>query len=146
MGIRKAVPSDLAAVLRINADGFVGDDPFDASWLVEKLQHPGTRLVVDDAGVGVIRGFLLTERYQIGTEVKLIAVHQQFRRQGVGSRLLSRVRGPAGAWVRKENAASRAMFTARGWEETAGLVEQEAPAEAHSGEWVYFLLSERKVK
>ena len=146
MGVRRAVPSDLSAVLRIGAGGFVGDDPFDAQWLVDKLAEPGTQLVVDDAGANLIRGFLVIQRYTSGTVVRLIAVDPQFRRQGVGKRLLARVKGPAGAAVREENAPSRAMFEKAGWEQTVKeWVEESKPSEAHSGNWVYYALQKQKV-
>lgn len=140
MGVRQAKPCDLAACLRINAAGFVGDDPFDAAWLVERTALPGTLLLVDDAGAGVIRGFVLTQRYATGTKLLIIATDPQFRRQGVGRRMLGRVKAPAGAWVRKENEASRAMFTKAGWhEEFSGWQEADKPSQ-HTGEWCYYTL------
>lgn len=140
MGIRKAVPGDLAACLQINTDGFTGDDPFDAAWLVAKVAEPGTTLFVDDAGVGVVRGFLLTQRYDLGTIVRIIAVGAQFRRQGVGSGLLGKVKHPAGAWVRKENKASRGMFGKAGWVEAVPHWEEATKPASHSGGWVFYTL------
>lgn len=146
MGIRRATPGDLAAVLKINSEGFVGDDPFDAAWLVAKLAEPGTRLVVDDAGVNVMRGFMLTQHYASGVEVVLIAVDRQLRRHGVGRRLLARVKGPAGAWVRKENAASRALFAGAGWEQSVSEWTEAEKPEKHSGEWCYYVLSRSRAE
>lgn len=134
MPVRAARPADLLAVLGICHDAFAGaDGPIRASWLVRRLADPGTRLLVDDAGAGLVRGFLLEVRYAAGARVRLVAVGDAYRRQGVGRRLLACVRGPASAWVRSENRASRAMFAAAGWAEAV------APRR-RKGDWAYFVL------
>jgi GNAT superfamily N-acetyltransferase len=133
MAVRPARPADILPVLQIAQDAFQGQDgPIGASWLCRRLADPGTRLVVDDAGVGLVRGFILLVRYAAGTRVRLVAVGQNYRRQGVGGRLLSVVRGPASAWVRSENAASRGLFSGAGWEEAI------APRR-RKGDWAYYV-------
>ncbi len=129
--IREATPSDLAAVLEIAADGFKGEDRIGPAWLVRKLAQPGTTLHVESLGADCVRGFVLIERYRPGELVRLIAVAPSHRRQGVGRAMLGKIRAPASAWVRAENAASRAMFEGAGW----GLATQPTRRE---GEWVYF--------
>jgi ribosomal protein S18 acetylase RimI-like enzyme len=136
--IRPALPGDLDAVLRIGATSFAHDaDRFGATWLVRRLARPGTELFVDSPGAGIVRGFLLVERYATGTVVKLVATDPQFRQQGVARRLLATVRGPAATWIRTENAPSRATFEAGGWVQTA-------PPKARSGEWTFYTLPPEK--
>lgn len=146
MAIRRATPGDLAAVLRIADGGFFGDDPFEAKWLIDKLAEPGTVLQVDDAGVGCVRGFLLTQKYAAGTVIRIIAVDPQFRRQGVGTGMLARVKGKAGAWVRVENAASRGMFERAGWVQSVPLWREAFKPADHSGDWVYFAKEPRPAR
>lgn len=138
MAIRTAVPGDLTAVMRIARQGFTGDDRFGTVWLIKKLAEPGTRLMVDDPGCGVIRGFLLTQTYDLGCIVRLIATEKGFRGQGVALGLAKTVTGPAGAWVRVENTASRKTFEKAGWTlAVEGWAEAKRP-EKHSGDWVFY--------
>ncbi len=132
MGVRAAKPCDLAAVLAVARDGFRSPDLFGPRWLVDTLARPGTSLLVESPGAGVVRGFLLTERYPTGTVVRYVAVGQCYRCQGVGRRLLARVNGPGSAWVRSENAASRALFASAGW-------RPEIAPRKRRGEWFYFV-------
>lgn len=128
--IRPARVSDLADVLAICRQSFRRPDRFGPRWLLSQLAD-GAALRVDDGGAGLVRGFTLTHRRPGGTWLRYVAVAADSRRCGVGRRLLGSVRGPAFAWVRTGNAASRAMFAAAGWE--AGVV----PA-GRRGEWVRF--------
>ena len=133
--IRPAQVCDLDDVLRISRAGFLArEDRFGAGWLVSVLALPGTRLWVESPGVGVIRGYLLTESYQTGTLARLVAVDPDYQRQGVGRRLLAMVAAPGSAWVRTENVASRGLFTAAGWE-----MANDPPKRRRAGSWVYFV-------
>ena len=138
MAIRRANPGDLSDILRISGDGFFGDDPIDAAWLVGECSKPGTLLQVEDAGAGCIRGFLLTHKYTGYSIIRLIAVDPKFRRQGVGRGLLAKVRGKAGAWVREENEASRTMFERAGWRVSVPKWTEAEKPQSHSGNWIYF--------
>jgi ribosomal protein S18 acetylase RimI-like enzyme len=132
MGVRAAKPCDLAAVLAVAREGFTGPELFGPRWLCDTLANPGTAMLVESPGANVVRGFLLTERYLTGTVVRYIAVGACYRKQGVGRRLLARVNGPASAWVRAENIASRSLFTASGW-------RSEIAPRQRRGEWCYFV-------
>ncbi len=112
--IREAKPQDLREVIRICSASFNRKERFDAAWLVEILAEEAT-LYVDDAGIGVLRGFMILKKVTYGTCVRFIAVAPEFRKQGVGKGLLAIVDGPAYAWVREENKASQAMFESSGW-------------------------------
>lgn len=130
--IREAKPSDLAAVLEIAASGFERIDRATADWLVKELNLPGVILYVDSLGPSGVRGFVLIERYTEGDSVKIIAVHPGHRAQGIGRKLLAKAGKSAGAWVRAENKASRAMFTRDGWKIASKTTKKP-------GEWVYFV-------
>lgn len=129
---RPAMPGDLQSVLDIAAAGFTLDR-FGPAWLVRRVSLSGVSLMVDDAGAGLVRGFILASLYDTGFRVDYIAVGPEYRRQGVGRRLLAAVRGPASAWVRSENAASRGLFAAAGW-------ELAVPPRTRKGDWCYFAL------
>jgi GNAT superfamily N-acetyltransferase len=130
--IRNARPSDLADVLSICKVSFARADRFGPRWLVNALAD-GATLRIDDGGASLVRGFALIQQRPAGVNwLRYVAVAADSRRRGVGRRLLAAVRGPAYAWVRCENAASRAMFAAAGWE--AGIV----PDGRRRGEWVRF--------
>jgi ribosomal protein S18 acetylase RimI-like enzyme len=135
IGIRASKPVDLLAVLEIASEGFApGTKVRSVKWLVNYLSRPGVQLKVDDAGAGLLRGFLLTETRSTGTTVEVIAVGEQFRKQGVGKRLLATVRPEAAAWVRSENTASQGLFLRNGW-------AVSIPPKKKRGCWVYFKLS-----
>lgn len=131
MSVRAAKPCDLAGVLAIAAEGFeAADDRLTPGWLVRTLARPGTALRVDSPGAGIVRGFLLAERYPTGVLARIVAVGAAFRRQGVGRRLLETIRGPASAWVRWENTPSQLLF------ESVGFVACNPPRKRR-GEWLF---------
>lgn len=139
--IRPAVPADIVSIMRIARQGFVGDDRFGTVWFVKKLAEPGTECWVDDAGVGMIRGFIVLQKYlPEGVIVRLIGTDRGCRRQGVALTLLSTVdtKVPAGAWVRVENEGSRATFAKAGWKVSVPSWAEAKKPEKHTGEWVYF--------
>lgn len=139
--IRLATPADLIMVLRICRQGFAGDDRFGALWFLKKVAEPGTVLQVDDAGLGAIRGFLLTQAIEQGTLVRMIGVERGYQRQGVGTGLLATVTGPAGAWVRDENVASRTLFTRAGFRTAVPEWTEDARKKnpIHTGKWLLFV-------
>ncbi len=132
MSVRAAQPCDLRAVLDIAKAGFGPQDRFGPGWLVDTLAEPGTRLLVESPGAGVVRGFLLVQRYPTGAVVRYVAVGPVYRQQGVGRRLLARVRGPATAWVRSANLASQGLFRSAGWRTAI------APRRRR-GDWAFFV-------
>lgn len=137
--IRTAVPADLTAVMRIARQGFTGDDRFGTVWLVKLLAYPGTVLYVDDAGVGVIRGFMVVQSYAAGDIVRLIATDKGFRQQGVGRALLDVLpRKPVGAWIRSENTGSQALFAGAGFTVGAPKWTEAAKPERHTGDWIFY--------
>lgn len=137
--IRDAVPADLTAVMRIARQGFHGDDRFGVVWLIKVLAQPGTRMVVEDAGVGVIRGFLLTQTYAAGTMVRLIAVDPGARNQGIAKTLLSSLPDhQCGAWIRRENEASQRTFAAAGFKVATATWSEAKKPERHTGDWVFY--------
>lgn len=118
MAVRAAVPADLKAVVEIGRACFTErEDRFGAAWLLSYLAQPGTALLVEDAAITQVRGFLLTEHYGGTTVVRTVAVHPEARREGIGRLLLASVSAPAWTWIRTENAASRGLFEAMGWRE-----------------------------
>lgn len=133
MAVRPAVPADLRAVVAIGRESFFGEDAFGATWLVGKLAQPGTALLVEDAAITLVRGFILTEHHQLGTVVRLIAVLPDARREGIGRLLLASVTGPAWTWIRETNEASQRLFSSMGW------VEAEPPRKRR-GDWRYYRL------
>lgn len=138
--IRPAQPCDLAAVLDIAKESFtLPADRFGAKWLVRRLALPGVELYVDSPGAGVVRGFVMLERYPTGTVVRLIATGSQHRGQGVAKRLLAATvpTGPGSTWIRTENQASRATFESAGW-------KISTPPRARSSEWVYYALPDAR--
>lgn len=139
--IRPAVPADLSTVMRICRQGFRGDDRFGTVWLVKKLAEPGTTCYVDDAGIGVVRGFIILQKYEAGTIVRLIGTDSGCRKQGVGSALLSGAvdpRVPHGAWVRVENEASQQLFRKAGWKIAVATWAEPKKPKDHTGDWVFF--------
>lgn len=129
---RPALPCDLAAVVRIARASFPEpDDQFGAAWLVRFLEQPGVELFVDSPGVGVVRGFALLERKATGTTLRVLATDAAHRRRGVAKRLIGMVTGPASAWVRIGNEASRKAFESAGWKNEPGH---------HTGEWVFYTI------
>lgn len=132
VAIRPAIPADLKAVLAIAGECFTGGDAVEVEWLIDLLAQPGTAMLVDAATFAIVRGFLITESYQLGTEVRLIATAKEHRRSGVGKRLLASVRGPATTWIRTRNTASRRLFESLGWKKTEPPKRRE--------EWVYYQL------
>lgn len=128
--IRRAGIHDLKSALSICRECFDADR-FGPARLLDWLAA-GAVLTVDDAGAGLLRGFVLAERRPAGRWLRYIAVARAFRRRGVGSALLASVRGPAFAWVRAENAASRGMFGAAGW------TLAHDPRTRRAGDWCYF--------
>lgn len=144
--IRKAVPADLVSIMRIARQGFVGDDRFGTVWFIKKLAEPGTECWVEDAGVGVIRGFIVLQEYPLGTIVRLIGTDKGCRRSGVASALIRETVSKdtlTGAWVRAENVASRGTFERAGWKiSVTSWAESKKPAAVHSGNWVFFVNKE----
>lgn len=141
--IRPARPADIVSIMRIARQGFTGDDRFGTVWFVKKLAEPGTTCLVDDAGVGFIRGFIVLQKYDDGNIVRLIGTDGGCRSKGTGSALLSRVAGPAGAWVREENMASRRMFEKNGWAVSVpSWAEPKKPSAVHTGNWLFFAKGE----
>lgn len=116
--IRKAIPADLAAVVRISKASFTGDDAFGPGWLLKLLESSGTEMYVDDASAGVVRGYVVLCAHPLGSIVRLIAVDPEFRGHGSAKALLESVKRPAFAWVRTSNTASLNLFKAMGWEAT----------------------------
>jgi len=134
VAIRRATAGDLAAVLRIAREAFDRVDRPNAAWLVRESAVPGTELLVDDAGAGLVRGFVMIRTWPAGSLVRLVATDPNYRRQGVGRGLLARAVAPCGAWVREANAASRAMFAASGFADEGTRV-------AKDGGWIYYHLT-----
>ena len=137
--LRRADVADLTAIMRIARKGFTGDDRFGLVYLVKLLAMPGTECWVEDAGVGVVRGFILIQKFAAGTIVRLIATDPGCRKQGVGKTLLSVVKAPAGAWVRVENEASRTLFARDGWTVSVPTWAEPKRPTKHTGDWVFFL-------
>ena len=140
--IRAAVPADLVSVMRIARQGFTGDDRFGTVWLVKKLAEPGTECWVEDAGIGVIRGFIVIQKYEAGTIVRLIGTGLGFRKQGVGLALLTALtdrKVPIGAWVRSENIASQKTFEKAGFKVAVPTWAEPKKPVRHTGDWVFFV-------
>lgn len=145
--IREAVPADLVSIMRIARQGFTGDDRFGTVWFIKKLAEPGTECWVEDAGVGVIRGFIVLQKYAAGTIVRLIGTDKGCRRSGVASALLHETvthkDAQAGAWVRVENTASRGTFERAGWKISVPTWAEPKKPVTHTGDWVFYVNKEK---
>lgn len=112
--IRPAQVSDLAQVLSITKASAPWID-FTPGWLVKQLATPGMTLQVEDAGGGIVRGYMMTAQKEQGLFVELIATSPFHRGKGVGKALLAGVFAPAFTYIAQENTASRGLFESCGW-------------------------------
>ena len=87
--MRWATQRDMPAVLEIE------NHSFDSPWTVEQFQRhlrrpPGIMLVAEKADKVV--GYVLYEINKFGVDIVNIAVHQDYRRQGVATEMIGHLK------------------------------------------------------
>lgn len=122
--VRAATQRDLDAVHEIEVAAF--SDPWSRASFVSLLRNPSVLFAVAEAeeGRGVI-GYVVAWFVVDEAEVANVAVAPEARGRGVGARLLdealdvARSRGVSAVYleVRDSNAAARALYASRGFEE-----------------------------
>lgn len=99
--------------------------------IIRLCETPGTCILVETPGGGLIRGFMVIEHYDESLQfVAWIAVDSTYQRQGVGSVLLNHIKPPVAAWVWHGNTASQAMFSKAGFTPTKSKERRD---------WLYFI-------
>lgn len=116
MIIRDATLRELPTLAMIAESGFPPDD----CPTVDTLQGWVTEYSISvkvcrDHGNTV--GFIVVQREDGVSLVRMIAVCSMQRRKGYATKMLQQVEGPAVAWIKEDNHASRALFASCGFDE-----------------------------
>jgi len=120
--IRVAERADLLAVYRIEQSAFPQPWPFSA--FEQYLGEPGFLAAVDGSVVGYVVADSVHKHGRRLGHIKDLAVHEDHRRRGVGTELLTRAVGVLDAdgvgavklEVRESNGAARDLYRAHGFE------------------------------
>jgi ribosomal-protein-alanine N-acetyltransferase len=119
--IRQAERADLLAIYRIEQEAFPQPWPFAA--FEQYLGEPGFLVAADDAVIGyIVADITPTHVDEIG-HIKDLAVHEQRRREGVATRLLSQALGilerdveAVKLEVRESNDSATELYETHGFE------------------------------
>lgn len=126
VSVRAARPGDVRSIAAIEQAAF--SDPWSARSFLAALRRPEVHMTVAEArsasGESAVAGYLVAWFVAGEGEIANIAVHADWRRQGVGAALLDDVlaagrAADVGAMyleVRDSNVAAQALYTSRGFQ------------------------------